>query len=127
MGSFHNVGELFNTDISGGLPAVIVEMLIYADEDTIKLLPALPADWKTGSLHGALLKGNILVDELAWNKKEINFILTSSANKKISLEFPEAVRRIKLNGDKLSPGKIKKNKYLLQLNKAEKVSITLML
>jgi alpha-L-fucosidase 2 len=59
MGSFHNVGGLFNTDISGGLPAVIIEMLVYADEEQINLLPALPKAWPSGKLEGALLKGNV--------------------------------------------------------------------
>ena len=41
--STHNAGAIFNTDICGGLPALVVAMLVRGGESTVGLLPALPA------------------------------------------------------------------------------------
>jgi hypothetical protein len=38
--STHNAGAIFNTDICGGLPAVVVAMLVRVRGDRIDLLPA---------------------------------------------------------------------------------------
>ena len=50
MGSYHNVGNLLNTDISGGLPAVIIQMLAYSEPGLVLLIPALPKEWKKEQL-----------------------------------------------------------------------------
>ena len=48
LASMHNHRSLFNMDISGGMPAVIIKMLVASDPGRIQLLPALPAAWPTG-------------------------------------------------------------------------------
>jgi len=45
LASMHNHKTLFNMDISGGLPAVIIKMLMASDSGKIRLLPALPDAW----------------------------------------------------------------------------------
>ncbi|RYZ95308.1 MAG: alpha-L-fucosidase, partial [Sphingobacteriaceae bacterium] len=103
MGSFHNVGELFNTDISGGLPAVITEMLIYADAGEISLLPALPAEWDTGVLEGVRLRGNVEVKKLEWAKKSIVANFYPHADKKLKLKIPGKIRSLIVNGTYIKP------------------------
>ena len=49
LASTHNYRTLFNMDVSGGRPSVIIKMLVYSDDDLVKLLPALP---KSGCLKG---------------------------------------------------------------------------
>src|SRR5690606_39290930 len=39
----HNVGEIFNIDICGGLPALVVAMVVRGRPGRVDLLPALPA------------------------------------------------------------------------------------
>ena len=43
---------LFNVDICGGLPALIVEMLVQSSVGTVRLLPACPPEWGVGAHRG---------------------------------------------------------------------------
>jgi alpha-L-fucosidase 2 len=89
FGSFHNVGHLLNTDISGGLPAVIIHMLAFSENGTIYLLPALPETWADGgSLKGALLRNQITLSALSWNKEEVVVKLTSAIDQKQRVKLP---------------------------------------
>jgi len=65
--SYHNPGEIFNMDISGGLPALVTYMLIQSTPEKIELLPALPKEWASGSIKGALSRGNFKID-LKWQE-----------------------------------------------------------
>ncbi len=95
MGSFHNVGELFNTDISGGLPAVIIEMLVYSEPGKISLLPALPSSWKSGSIEGVSLRGQIALNNLSWDSQGFTFSLVSGRTQKVRLKLPSTVEALK--------------------------------
>ncbi len=59
LASMHNHRSLFNMDISGGMPAVIIKMLVASDVGKIQLLPALPAAWPAGRIEGVLCRGAI--------------------------------------------------------------------
>jgi alpha-L-fucosidase 2 len=59
MASMHNHRSLFNMDISGGMPAVIIKMLVASDLGRIQVLPALPKAWPTGKIEGVLCRGQI--------------------------------------------------------------------
>ncbi|MCD6118085.1 glycoside hydrolase N-terminal domain-containing protein [bacterium] len=65
--SFHNPGEIFNVDISGGLPAVVAEMIIQSSPDEIELLPALPEQWPEGGIKGVRTRCGVTVD-FKWDK-----------------------------------------------------------
>ena len=60
--SYHDPGEIFNLDISGGLPALVTYMLIQSAPGKIELLPALPQEWASGSIKGALARGGFVID-----------------------------------------------------------------
>ncbi len=67
-GSFHDWGHIFNTDISGGYPYLVSEMLVHAElgEEPV-FFPAKPASWRKGRITGLLLRGNRLLEELRWD------------------------------------------------------------
>ncbi|MVN23080.1 glycosyl hydrolase family 95 catalytic domain-containing protein [Mucilaginibacter arboris] len=94
MGSFHNVGGLFNTDISGGLPYVITQMLTYADPGKIALLPALPKEWTKGKIEGVLLRGQVEVKSLTWDGKHVEAVLQSQMNQKVELQLPGLIEKL---------------------------------
>jgi len=86
MGSFHNRDNLFNVDISGGFPYLCASSLVYADPGYIRFFPALPAQWKSGSIKGLLLRGGITVKELTWSEKKATAILVSNKKQKVIVE-----------------------------------------
>jgi hypothetical protein len=94
----HNPNELFNLDLSGGFPAVIIKSLVYSEPGKISLLPACPPGWKSGEINGVLLRGQITMTSLRWNEKEIEARLLSKINQTVRVSFagsPE-VREVRL-------------------------------
>jgi alpha-L-fucosidase 2 len=69
--STHNAGAIFNTDICGGLPALVTAMLVSSRGDQIRLLPARPRAWVDGSIHGVLLRGGRQVRRLSWSDDRV--------------------------------------------------------
>lgn len=65
--STHDGDSIFNVDASGGLPAVVIEMLIQSQPGSLTVLPALPASWPSGSIRGVRARGGIVVDRLTWD------------------------------------------------------------
>ncbi|MCK7482630.1 MAG: glycoside hydrolase N-terminal domain-containing protein [Candidatus Moduliflexus flocculans] len=64
LASMHNHRSLFNMDISGGMPSVIIKMLVASDPGGLQLLPALPKAWPTGTIEGVLCRGQIEIKRL---------------------------------------------------------------
>jgi alpha-L-fucosidase 2 len=91
LASMHNHRSLFNMDISGGMPAVILKMLVASDLGRVKLLPALPEAIPTGSVQGVLCRGQIEVEDLTWDKKTIQVKLVSAIKQSILLQLPGAI------------------------------------
>jgi alpha-L-fucosidase 2 len=81
----HNPHELFNLDLSGGFPAVIIKSLVYSEPGKISLLPACPPDWKSGEIKGILLRGQITMEWLKWSDQEIKVILLSKINQTVNI------------------------------------------
>jgi hypothetical protein len=64
----HNPGlEIYNADAAHCLPAVVVEMLVDSRPGVVEVLPALPPEWRTGSLRGIGTRAGVSVDELTWD------------------------------------------------------------
>ena len=85
MASMHNAKELFNMDISGGQPAVIIKMLVASDPGKIKLLPAVPKQWDTGKIEGVLCRGQVEVKSLEWDTSGLKVKLLSDKSQKVEL------------------------------------------
>lgn len=105
LASMHNPKSLLNMDISGGLPAVLIQMLVGSAPGRVSLLPALPKEWPTGALDGALCRGQIEVRHLDWRPGSIRATLRSGRAQTIELSVPAAIKAATATGGaKLAPG-----------------------
>jgi hypothetical protein len=91
LASMHNHKSLFNLDISGGMPAVIIKMLVESDRGQIKLLNSVPNAWTSGSIEGVLCRGQIEIKSLRWDKGIIIVRFISSIDQIITLVAPEGM------------------------------------
>ncbi|MEN9975144.1 MAG: hypothetical protein RLZZ282_1150, partial [Verrucomicrobiota bacterium] len=94
LASMHNHRSLFNMDISGGMPAVIIKMLVASEPGLLRLLPALPAAWPQGTIEGPLCRGGIEIHSLKWNKERITVTLKSIKAQQVMLETPARFTQI---------------------------------
>lgn len=94
MATYHNTGNLFNMDLSGGFPAVIIRSLVYSEPGRVNLLPALSPDWETGSIEGIALRGQVIVQRLEWNKSGVFVELTSAISQDIAVQAPQSFQQI---------------------------------
>ena len=60
----------FQLDGSASLPGCIAEMLVQSHTGEIDLLPALPAELKTGKIKGLKARGGYKID-MKWEKGEL--------------------------------------------------------
>jgi hypothetical protein len=98
MVTTHNPHELFNLDLSGGFPAVIIKSLVYAEPGKIELLPACPPGWETGEIRGVLLRGQITVERMTWGPGQVEVRLVSGVDQvvKVKVSGSEGVKDVRL-------------------------------
>ena len=100
LASMHNHRHLFNMDISGGQPALIIQMLVGSEPGKIRLLPALPEQWPEGSIEGVLCRGAIEVERMDWNPEEVEVSLRSKLKQTIELEVGGNLHTVSLPAGK---------------------------
>jgi hypothetical protein len=95
MGSFHDRGWYFCTDISGGFPYLVSSSLVHSDLDGIRFFPARPASWTEGTISGLSLRGDIKLTELSWKdgKATATILPGANARKSIRVTFPDGSQK----------------------------------
>jgi hypothetical protein len=86
--SCHDPQHIFNTDCSGGLPAVIVKALIHSRPGAVELLPAVPDQMRSGRITGAPCRGQVTIAEMDWQPERIAVALVSAKEQTITLKVP---------------------------------------
>ncbi len=99
-----NGPAIFNVDISGGLPALMIEMLVQSRPGEITLLSARPESLPHGTLKGALCRGQVTIEELKWSPNNVKVRLRSPKAQELKLRviIGEELKETTLS---LSPGK----------------------
>lgn len=77
--SMHNPGNVFNTDLSGGLPELLIRMLMESREGLIEILPAWSENMPDGKITGLVAKGGFEVD-MEWKNNVLSVLKIISKN-----------------------------------------------
>jgi alpha-L-fucosidase 2 len=124
LASMHNHKTLFNMDISGGMPAVLIKMLAFSEPGRIQLLPALPEAWTEGSIEGILCRGQVEIRKLEWKQDRIHLTLLSEVDQQIMVEIPHDIIKISVQKGKAKTEETgQKNSRLLSLEAKQDVSV----
>jgi hypothetical protein len=100
LASTHNYRSLFNTDVSGGMPAVLIKMLVASEPGSLHLLPALPEAWPEGAIEGVLCRGQIEVKRLEWRRRTVQATLVSGRAQPVVLRAPSAIKDVRVRSGK---------------------------
>jgi alpha-L-fucosidase 2 len=94
--TMHNPYALPSPDPQGGIPTLIMEMLVYSRPGVIGLLPAMPDSLTKGSIKGILARTQATVDQLTWNLEtgRIDLTLTSRIDQTLQLFVRRGIERI---------------------------------
>jgi hypothetical protein len=125
LGTYHNSGNLFNMDVSGGFPAVIMRTLAYSEPGLVKLLPALPDEWETGSIKGMALRGQITIDRLSWTEEGLEVTLISAKDQNVMIELPGVVSKVETENSASSIKRKKLTEGTMEVSLKERAPITI--
>lgn len=89
----------FQIDGNFGGCAGVIEMLMQSSEEDITLLPALPEQWKDGSVKGICARGNFVIDMNWKNGRVISLSITSRKGGKTRVNFNNKSVKINLKAN----------------------------
>jgi alpha-L-fucosidase 2 len=74
-------------DAQGGIPAILMEMLLYSRPGVIEVLPALPPSLVKGAINGMLARSFARINKLAWDMdaRTVDLTVTSAKKQDITL------------------------------------------
>jgi hypothetical protein len=81
----HNPYTLPSPDPQGGIPSILMEMLVYSRPGVVELLPAIPTSLRSGTAKGIMCRTQARIDNLTWNldAKKIDVTISSPIDHRI--------------------------------------------
>jgi len=95
-GNLLDIHPPFQIDGNFGFTAGVAEALLQSHEGLLRILPALPDQWKEGSIKGFKARGNITVDILWKEGKLQQCILTAQTSKKVKIKYGSHEKEVTL-------------------------------
>lgn len=123
MVSTHNPKSVFNVDLCGGLPALVIRMLMQSSPGELDLLPALPQAWPKGRIEGLRARGQILIKTLEWNGANVNVALRSDTAQKVKITVEGGIENIKVKGEGAQVGEGDEKGYIVELPAGSDVTV----
>ncbi|WP_223829922.1 glycosyl hydrolase family 95 catalytic domain-containing protein [Paenibacillus arenilitoris] len=74
--------DCYCTDTLFGTVGAVNEALLFSNTGEIEVLPALPSEWKSGSINGLMARTGVEVTELFWDTNVVSFTLKSVSDHK---------------------------------------------
>ena len=84
----------FQIDGNFGFTAGVAEALLQSHEGFLRILPALPASWKTGSVKGLIARGAVRVD-IDWENGTLTKLALQAAHRQSCFVYYQG-KRVKL-------------------------------
>jgi len=83
-------------DAHGGIPAIVMEMLLYSRPGVIEVLPALPETLVKGSINGMLARTIVRINKLEWDMeaRTVDLTVTSSRRQDVTLMARHGIEKI---------------------------------
>ena len=119
----------FQMDANFGITSALYEMLCGSNAEMLRVLPALPTDWKTGEFRGMLTRVGVNTSA-NWDmdKKQINVTLVAERDTDFTIQFPGKLTSLKSNDiDKLQESEYGDSYRKLRMSKGEELQIAIML
>ena len=86
----------FQIDGNFGATAAMTEMILQSGDGRIVLLPALPKQWKDGSMRGIGVRGNLTAD-VFWKNHELDYVVISAqSNCEVPIYYKNQCVKLKL-------------------------------
>jgi alpha-L-fucosidase 2 len=106
----HNRMDIFNVDIAGGLPAIIITGLINFDQGQLNILPVFPvSQLPEGKLQGVRTKNQIFIDSLQWSPEKVEVVLHSEKDQFIDASLPRNFVSARIDGKIITPSNKQEN------------------
>ncbi|MEU0193745.1 glycoside hydrolase N-terminal domain-containing protein [Streptomyces afghaniensis] len=87
--------HVYNADAAHTLPAVLIEMLVQSTPDRLVLLPALPAEYPAGALHGVRTRFGAELD-LTWTRDGAAVVIRPGRTQRVELRTSSGAKSLHL-------------------------------
>ena len=89
-------------DLTGAVPAFLVEMCVFSEPGTVEFLPVMPDNLMHGAIDGVWLYTFAKLNHMDWNEKGIHASITSNQAQTLTLRNRREGCRILVNGKELA-------------------------
>ena len=89
-------------DLTGAVPAFLVEMCVFSEPGTVEFLPVMPANLMHGAIDGVWLYTFAKLNHMDWDEKGIRASITSNQAQTLTLRNRREGCRILVNGKELA-------------------------